>query len=125
MAFNALGPARTIAITDGMQAIGLPEGKYVYNGMEYESKDGAARYADGTLIGTALGMSQLVARLMTFTDCTLQTAIKTAAENPAKVLGIQNKKGSIQPGKDADLILLDPDYSVNATIVAGKIVCQK
>lgn len=124
-AFKTLGPARTIAITDGMQAIGLPEGKYTYNGVEYESKNGTAGYADGMLIGTALGMSQLLARLMTFTDCPLETAIKTAAENPAKLLGIENRKGSIKPGKDADLILLDPDHSVHTTIVAGKIVYRK
>lgn len=124
-AFKALGPGRTIAITDGMQAIGLPEGKYTYNGMEYESKGGTARYADGTLIGTALGMSQLLSRLMNFTDCPLEAAIKTAAENPAKLLGIENRKGSIKVGKDADLILLDPDYTVHATIVAGKIVFKK
>jgi len=53
-AFELLGPERTVPITDGMQAIGLGDGKFVYNGIEYESKDGTARYADGTLIGTAL-----------------------------------------------------------------------
>lgn len=125
LAFGALGAARTMAITDGMQAIGLGEGKYVYNGMEYESKDGAARYADGTLIGTALGMSQLLARLMTFTNCPLEAAIQTAAENPAALLGIENSKGSIETGKEADLILLDRDCSVHSTIVAGKIVFTK
>ncbi|MBN2272281.1 MAG: N-acetylglucosamine-6-phosphate deacetylase [Sedimentisphaerales bacterium] len=125
LTFKTLGPKRTIPITDGMQAIGLPDGKYIYNGIEYESKDGAARYADGTLIGTALGLSQMLDRLMTFTDCPLNTAIRMAAENPAKVLGLEDKKGSIAVGKDADLVLLDTDRSVYATIVAGKIVYKK
>jgi len=122
LAFNALGPERTIPITDGMQAIGLGDGKYVYNGIEYESKDGAARYADGTLIGTALGLSQMLDRLITFTNCPLDVAVKMVAENPAKVLGIEDEKGSVAVGKDADLVLLDADRSVHATIVAGKIV---
>ena len=125
LAFKALGPQRTIPITDGMQAIGLPDGKYVYNGLDYESKDGAARYADGTLIGTALGLSQMLDRLITFTDCPPAVAIKTATENPAKLLGIEDKKGSITVGKDADLVLLDTDRSVHTTIVAGKIVYKK
>jgi len=123
--FETLGPRRVISITDGMQSMGLPEGKYVYNGIEYESKDGAARYEDGTLIGTALGLSQLLKRLVAFTACPLETAIRTATENPAKLLGIEDKKGSIAAGKDADLVLLDSDLTIHKTIVAGKIVFEK
>lgn len=125
LAFKALGPQRTIPITDGMQAIGLPDGKYVYNGIDYESKDGAARYADGTLIGTALGLSQLLDRFIKFANCPLNVAIKMASENPAKLLSIEDKKGSVAVGKDADLVLLDPDRSVYATIAAGKIAYKK
>jgi N-acetylglucosamine-6-phosphate deacetylase len=51
-------------------------------------------------------------------------AIKTVTENPAKLLGLEDKKGAIAPGKDADLVLLEPDCSVHTTIVAGKIVFQ-
>jgi len=125
LAFEMLGPNRVIVITDGIQAMGLPDGKYIYNGIEYESKNGAARYKDGTLIGTALGLSELLQRLIRFTDCGLDVAIKTVTENPAKVLGIDDRKGSIAVGKDADLVLLDDDFSVNTTIVDGKIVFEK
>lgn len=124
-AFGLLGPQRVIPITDGMQALGLPDGKYLYNGIEYEARDGTARYKDGTLIGTALGLSQLLKRLMTFTDCPLDIAIKTVTENPARILGIDKRKGAIAPGKDADLVLLEHDHSVHATIVGGKIVYQR
>ena len=121
-AFEILGPERTIPITDGMQAIGLGDGKFVYNGIEYESKDGTARYADGTLIGTALGLSQLLKRFVDFTDCPLDAAIRTVTHNPAKVLGLQDRKGGIAVGKDADLVLLDENLSVSKTIVGGKVV---
>ena len=124
-AFETLGPNRIIPITDGMQALGLADGKFIYNGVEYESKEGTARYKDGTLIGTALGLSQLLQKLMTFTDCPLDLAIKTVTENPAGLLGLEEKKGTIASGKDADLILLDHDRSVHTTIVAGNIVFQK
>lgn len=124
LAFETLGPGRSIAITDGMQAIGLGDGRFVYNGIEYESKDGAARYKDGTLIGTALGLSQMLQRLMAFTDCPLDTAIKTVTENPARLLGLDGRKGAIAAGKDADLVLLEDDLSVHTTIVAGRIVFE-
>ena len=125
LVFEALGPGRTIPITDGMQAMGLPDGRYVYNGIEYESRKGTARYKDGTLIGTALGLSQMVKRLMDFTGCPLGAAIRTAAENPARLLGLLNTKGAIEIGRDADLILLDEDLSIHTTIVAGKIIFSK
>ncbi len=124
-AFEALGPNRIIPITDGMQALGLGDGKFIYNSIEYESKNGTARYKDGTLIGTALGLSQILEKLIAFTDCPLDVAIKTVTQNPAGLLGLQGKKGTIAPGKDADLVLLDHDHSVHTTIVAGKIVFQK
>ena len=124
-AFQTLGPNRIIPITDGMQALGLGDGKFIYNGVEYESKNGTARYKDGTLIGTALGLSQLLEKLIAFTDCPLDVAIKTVTQNPAALLGIEDKKGIIAPEKDADMVLLDHDRSVHTTIVAGKIVFQK
>ena len=125
LAFDLLGPKRTIPITDGMQAIGLGDGQFVYNGVDYESKDGAARYKDGTLIGTALGLNQMLQRFIAFTNCPVSDAIKSVTENPAKILGLENRKGSIAPGKDADLVLLESDLSIYATIVGGKIVLGK
>jgi len=125
LALQMLGPKRTIPITDGMQAMGLPDGRYVYNGVEYESKQGAARYKDGTLIGTGLGLSQMVDRLMSFTNCPLDAAIRMVSENPARLLGIQDRKGAIKPGMDADLVLLDDDRSVYTTIVGGRAVFRK
>jgi len=123
--FEILGPNRIIPITDGMQALGLADGKYIYNGIKYESKNGTARYKDGTLIGTALGLNQLLKKFITFTDCSFDAAIKMATINPAKLLGLDDRKGSIAPGKDADLVLFDHDRSVHTTIVGGKIVFQK
>ena len=123
--YEKLGPDRTFPITDGIQAIGLGDGMFVYNGIEYESKAGAARYKDGTLIGTAIGLSQILERFIAFTDCPLDTAIRMVTENPARLLGFENKKGTITAGKDADLVLLDNNLSVHTTIVECNIVFQK
>ncbi len=125
LAFHALGPERFVTITDGMHAMGLPDGHYVYNKLEYESKDGTARYKDGTLIGTALGLSQMLARLTRLAPCSTATAIKTVTENAARVLGLERAQGTITPGREADLVILDKDLSVHATIVAGRIVYQR
>ncbi|GAI92231.1 unnamed protein product, partial [marine sediment metagenome] len=104
---------------------GLPDGVYVYNGVKYESKNGTSRYFDGTLIGTSLGLIQLLLRLMEFTNCSLDYAIKTVTENPARALGIDDRKGTIAVGKDADLVILDHDYSIWSTIAGGKVVFKK
>jgi N-acetylglucosamine-6-phosphate deacetylase len=124
-AFEALGYGRILPITDGIQAMGLPDGRYVYNGIEYESKNGAARYKDGTLIGTSLGLNQLLSGFMNITNCPFDAAIRTVTEKPAALLGISDKKGSIAVGKDADLTLLDEDCSIHTTIVGGKIAFEK
>lgn len=124
LAYKILGPERFLTITDGIQALGMPDGRYVFNGMEYECKNGTPRYKDGTLIGTAVTLNELLVRLMRFTQCPLSEAIRTVTENPARVLGLAETKGRIAPGYDADLVVLEQDLSVRATIVGGKIVHQ-
>ena len=105
--------------------MGLPDGRYVYNGVEYEARDGAARYEDGTLIGTALGLNQMLARLVDFTGCSVVTAINTVTQNPARILGMRDQTGSIAPGQNADLVVLDEDFTVHATVVAGQVVYRR
>ena len=117
-----IGIERCIPITDGVQAIGLPEGRYIYNGRDYESRDGTARYLDGTLIGSALGMADIVWRFQRFTGCSLQEAVTAGSWQAARVLGVQDRKGRIAVGLDADLVVLNEDHSVWATLVEGLVV---
>lgn len=112
-------------ITDSMSSMGLRDGKYTYDGWNYESKNGACRYRDGTLIGTALPLNKMVKRMMEFTGISLPDALKMVTINPAKVLGIDNRKGSIGEGKDADLVIMDKDLNVDMTIVGGEVVYRK
>jgi N-acetylglucosamine-6-phosphate deacetylase len=123
--FHQFGGNRFITITDGMCAMGLPEGNYVYNGLDYEAKGGAARYSDGTLIGTTLGMSEMVGRLMGITGCGLEVASRTASFNPSLSLGLGDRKGSIRIGNDADIVVLGEDLEVECTIVGGRVVYRK
>jgi len=123
--YKTLGNERCICITDGIQAIGLPDGRYKYYGREYIKKEGTARYLDGTLIGTTLDTGTIAFKFQEFTGCTLENAINTVTKNPAKVLGLQDKKGSLEKGQDADLVLLNSDHSVHTTFVEGKLVYQQ
>jgi N-acetylglucosamine-6-phosphate deacetylase len=125
LGYKSLGPERFVTITDGIQALGLPDGRYVYNNMEYECRNGTPRYKDGTLIGTAVPLNDLLTRLMRFTGCPLSEAIRTVTENPARVLGLDQRKGRIALGYDADLVILENDLSVNTTLVGGRIVYQR
>jgi N-acetylglucosamine-6-phosphate deacetylase len=123
--FRQFGPQRCVCITDGMRTMGLPDGRYAYYGKEFESKDGAARFLDGTLIGTAFSLHRMLLNYLDFTDCTLPEAVQACATNPARVLGLADRKGAIKEGLDADLVLLDEDRSIHTTIIAGKIVYQQ
>jgi N-acetylglucosamine-6-phosphate deacetylase len=122
LALSRLGQDRVILISDGMQALGLPEGEYVYNDLDYVSFGGTARYHDGTLIGTAVGLSDLVKRTITLTGCSLQAAIQMVTGNPARLLGLERRKGAVKIGMDADLVLLNNDLSVCKTWVSGTLV---
>ncbi len=123
--YHSIGIDRCVCITDGIQAIGLPEGKYLYNGKEYISKNGAARYEDGTLIGTALAINEIGARFQKFTNCNLEEAVNSVSLNPARLLGLDDYKGSIRLGKDADLVVMTPDFTVDLTMVGGNVVFKR
>ncbi len=120
MVYKMLGPERCICATDGMNGIGMPEGKYFYNGKEYESKNGIAHYLDGTLIGTTMSLLQIVSNFKKFTGCTLEEAINSASKNPAKLFNLN--KGKIEKGKDADIIILNNDFLNLITIIGGKVI---
>ena len=122
---RTVGVDRCVLITDGIQALGLPDGAYTYNGMEYAVRGGVARCHDGTLIGTAVGLSELVKRFIHFTGCSLLDAIRTVTEVPAKTLALFPRKGTVRQGCDADLTIIDDAVDIHATIVGGQVVFEK
>lgn len=115
------GVGNIVLITDSMSSAGLPDGTYVYDGWEYISRDGACRYDNGTLIGTSLPLHKMLKRLVQWGGIHLPEAIQTVTINPARVLGIAHKKGSIEPGRDADVTILSRDYNVFMSIIGGHI----
>jgi len=119
---KAVGIKRIVLITDAMSAAGLPDGSYLYNGLRYRSHRGAARYHDGTLIGTALMLRDIAKRMIEMTGITVSEAIEAASLNPAKALGIDRAKGSIERGKDADIAVIDRNFNVKNTIIGGRVI---
>ena len=109
-------------ITDAMRAKGLPDGESELGGQKVFVKNGEARLADGTLAGSVLKMNIAVKNMVEKVGVPLLKAVDFATANPAKSLGIFDKKGSIRPGKDADFTVLDGDFNVIMTVRAGKII---
>ncbi len=126
LAARLLGPQRLALISDGTRAMGLPDGgAYEYDGVPFEARGGAARYRDGTLIGTTLGLSRMVERAVTLGGMSLPAAVQAASATPAGVLGLAHRKGRLEAGLDADLVLLDLDLTVWKTIRGGRIVYER
>ena len=117
-----VGAERVVLITDGLQALGLEDGSYTYNRQPIVVSGGTARSPDGTLVGTSLGMNRLIQRYHGFAGCPLAQAVRAATFNPACVLGIQRRTGSLESGKSADLALLNPDFTVWKTWKRGRLI---
>lgn len=116
------GVDHTILITDAMRAAGLPPGEYTLGGQAVTVADGECRLADGTLAGSVLTMERALANFVAATGMTLAEAWPASSQVAARALGLAHEIGRIAPGYRADLVLLDADFAVVATIVDGVVV---
>ena len=108
-------------ITDCLPAGGLPEGEYTLGGAKIIYKNDLCRLEDGTIAGSVLKLNKGVWNVYTNSKIPLHECVNCASLNPATTLGIQDKKGSIAEGKDADIVILDDQFNVKKTIIGGKI----
>lgn len=122
LAVRAKGVDRIILVTDAMRGAGMPDGTYDLGGQSVTVRQGEARLADGTLAGSTLTLERGVRNIMAAADLSPRDALNMASRVPAQALGLQERKGSIAVGKDADLIVLSDDLDVLLTMVAGEIV---
>jgi len=119
---RSLGTDRVVLITDAIMGTGLPEGEYHLVGHDVTVKDGRATLANGTLAGSVATMSMCVRNVNKLVGYPLVEAVKMASLNPARAMGFAGRLGSVQPGKDASLTVIDENAKVYMTIVKGKIV---
>lgn len=117
------GYDRVVAITDSIQAAGLPDGHYKLGVNDVVVVDGDAKLAsNGVRAGSTLTTGQALKNLVQFTGESVEKVLPLLTSNPARLIGMDYRKGSIAPGKDADLVVLDDKLNVTATYVAGQCV---
>jgi N-acetylglucosamine-6-phosphate deacetylase len=125
--YKIKGPGRTALITDAMRAAAMPEGRSVLgglkNGMEVLVEDGVAKLTDrSAFAGSVATADRLVRNMIAMADVPLRDAVTMISETPATILRIQDKKGSLVKGKDADVVIFDDYINIDTTIVNGNIV---
>ncbi len=119
------GPHHMILITDAVRAAGLPDGSfYKQDGRPITVTDGRATLTDGTLAGSTLTMDAALRNIIEFTGVSLAEVWPCFSLTPARAIGLDERKGSIAVGKDADLVLLNDQLQAIHTIIAGKTVAQ-
>lgn len=117
---------KLILITDCTRAGGMPDGEYTLGGQSIFLRDGACRLADGTLAGSVLKLDRAVWNMHIHAGIPLYEAVRMASLNPASAIGMADRLGSLEEGKDADLILADASFGVVRTIKRGRTVyCAK
>lgn len=131
MALQCKGPDRVCLITDANVGAGLPPGRYKFgeDEVEFAHKGGPARLTEdshwpGALSGSGLTMDRAVRNAVAMLDIELPQAIRMASTNPAQVLGLEDQKGQIEAGFDADLVVLNQSLEVEQTWIAGCCVYE-
>jgi N-acetylglucosamine-6-phosphate deacetylase len=119
---QAKGAEGVVLVSDAVRATGLPDGAYTVGDQPAFSMDGAIRLADGTLAGSVLTLDRALHNLQAATGRPLAELWPAASRNAAAAIGVDDAKGSLEPGKDADLVLLDPALRVVVTVAEGAIV---
>lgn len=118
-AFSLFGPDRIILISDSMRAAGLADGWYTLGGQDVHVQGKLATLNDGTIAGSVTNLMGCVQTAVKQMGIPLADAVACATVNPAKEIGIYDHCGSITPGKDADLVLLDENLQVRAVYING------
>ena len=121
------GTERISLVTDSMRAAGMPEGQSILGGLADGQpvivEDGVAKLLDrSAFAGSVATADRLVRTMVREAGCSIPEAVRMMTENPARVMGIAQRKGSILPGKDADVVIFDDDINVQKTIIAGKTI---
>lgn len=109
-------------ITDNTIWAGLPDGTYNDGNRTVVKENQKAVVVGGTLVGSVASLNFCVRNFMESTGCSLLQAVQAATLNPARVIGVEDRKGSLVPGKDADLVLIDEKVQVYLTMVKGREV---
>lgn len=127
LVYKIKGPDRIALITDSMRAAGMPEGDSIlgnkYTGLKVIVEKGVAKMADrSSFAGSVATTDRLVRTMVQMADIPLIEAVRMISKTPATIMGIENSKGSLTEGKDADVVIFDENINIKITMVNGNIV---
>ena len=122
------GADRIALITDSMRAAGMPEGPSILGGLrdgqEVIVEDGVAKMPDRlSFAGSVATTDRLVRTMVSDGGATIAEAVQMMTLNPARMMGVDAVKGSIENGKDADIVIFDKNVNIKKTIIKGKVIC--
>ncbi|MEV8391219.1 MULTISPECIES: N-acetylglucosamine-6-phosphate deacetylase [unclassified Streptomyces] len=125
LAFHRAGADRVAFVTDAMDAAGFGDGRYELGPLAVEVKEGVARLVEGgSIAGSTLTQDIAFKRAATVDRLPVEDIVRAISANPARLLGVYDKVGSLEPGKDADLVVLDKEFSVKGVLHKGEWVIE-
>lgn len=123
--YRAKGPQGVILITDAIRGAGMPDGDYPVDERTITVHGGTATLPNGTLAGSIITMERALYHFMQATGEPLHALWQVSSLNAARTIGVAHRKGSLEVGKDADLVLVDEAITVYLTIAEGRIVYER
>lgn len=125
LAYHHAGADRVALITDAMDAAGSGDGQYQLGPLAVEVKDGVARLVEGgSIAGSTLTLDTAFRRAVTLDKIPVDDVVRSISANPARLLGLYDRVGSLDPGKDADLVVLDADFALKGVMRRGEWVVE-
>ncbi|MBI5947385.1 MAG: N-acetylglucosamine-6-phosphate deacetylase [Chloroflexi bacterium] len=125
LAYRVLGPHRAVVVTDNLHIAGTGSEGGQFAGQEVKVTGAKAERADGTIVGSVAPIDQHFRNVVEFLGLDLPTAFRLCATNPARVAGVQRSKGCLERGYDADVVFLDSDLAVAATLCRGEVAFNR
>jgi len=130
LVYKIKGADRTALITDAMRAAAMPPGESILgnsqNGIRVIVEDDVAKLPDrSSFAGSVATADRLVRTMIRVADVPIVDVIKMITATPARILNVNDRKGELAPGKDADIVIFDTDVNVQMTIIHGRIIYGK
>ncbi len=130
LVYKIKGADRTALITDAMRAAGMPPGEStlgsIHNGLKVIVEDGVAKLPDrSSFAGSVATADRLIRSMILMADVPLLEAVRMMTATPARILQVEDKKGSITIGKEADLVIFDNEINIEMTIIKGRVIYNR